>query len=81
MKVDFDNLRKQLAYSYNKMYEDYIDLSETIKDSFDKEELENSMNDVRTYIGVLLACNSKGEDVFESIDIDLLPLDDDEDVE
>jgi len=71
MKVDFDNLRKHLACSYNKAFHDFTKLPE----SYEKEQLADSLNDIRTYIGTLLACESSGDDVFDSIDIELEPRD------
>lgn len=75
MKVDFDSLRKQLAYSYNKLYKQYEELKTGEKSVNELEYFEDTLNDLHIYIGLLLACSSSGNDVFESIDIELEPKD------
>jgi hypothetical protein len=76
MKVDFDSLRKQLAQKYNNLYREFDNLS--VVDTAQAVNVTEALINLRGYIGAILSLESEEGDVFNSINLDLLPLDGDD---
>jgi hypothetical protein len=76
MKVDFDSLRKQLARKYNNLYREFDNLS--VVDTAQAVNVTEALINLRGYIGAILSLESEEGDVFNSINLDLLPLDGDD---
>lgn len=81
MKVNFDGLRTQLAYTYDKLAQALNNsIKESKKDYGDDhirippEEIQEEMDDLRIRIMVLCCCYEEGEDGFKDISEEVKPI-------
>lgn len=67
MKVDFDNLRIQIAEMYNKIY-----IWAKGEDNMNLNAIRRLLDTYRIYVGMLLLCQSDVENIKSLEDIKLL---------
>jgi hypothetical protein len=74
MKVNFDNLRRQTIYSYNRLVCDLQDNKETQLVIIDIDHLEGRLNDLRNNLVFLAALEDDKNGEFECLKSEDMPL-------
>lgn len=79
MKVDFNNLRKQTAYAYDRLCKK---LNYSIKqDDYDRtilktdpEDLQKDMDELRSCIMAICACYNEGDEDLKDVSQEVKPI-------
>lgn len=67
MVIDFNNVRQKAGESYNSLVRFLISKNNEGTISFEDENLEEIMNDLRNTIGAIMCTHEPGDDGFRSL--------------
>ena len=83
MEVNFNNLRKQAIYAYEKLVDKLnfsmqnyeIDYNEKNIIKINAKEIENDLNSLKTILGTIALCNIPGDDDIKDVFSEIYPED------